>query len=193
MQTGTQRGLEIVKFAIDSTASRITVQAFATGLLSVLGHNPTIGMRDYEGQIQFVPTTFEKAHVRVTVRTNAMDVLDEMKGDDRKKLENTMYNEVLEVQRFTEAIFESKEIVVEKLSAELCNARARGDLTFHGVTQPLSFVALVTDLGTMLRISGAFSLRQSDFGIKPFSFAAGALRLKDELKFNFELVARVQD
>ncbi len=182
-----------MKFAIDSTASRITVQAFATGLLSVLGHNPTIGMRDYEGQIQFVPTTFEKAHVRVTVRTNAMDVLDEMKGDDRKKLENTMYNEVLEVQRFTEAIFESKEIVVEKLSAELCNARARGDLTFHGVTQPLSFVALVTDLGTMLRISGAFSLRQSDFGIKPFSFAAGALRLKDELKFNFELVARVQD
>jgi hypothetical protein len=48
-------------------------------------------------------------------------------------------------------------------------------------------------MGTMLRISGEFQLRQSDYGIKPFSFAGGALRLKDELKFKFELVARKQD
>jgi hypothetical protein len=45
----------------------------------------------------------------------------------------------------------------------------------------------------MLRISGDFSLRQSDYGIKPTSFAAGALRLKDELKFNFEMLARKQE
>ena len=38
-----------------------------------------------------------------------------------------------------------------------------------------------------------FRLRQSDYGIKPVSFAGGALRLKDELKFNFELVARQQE
>jgi hypothetical protein len=44
-----------------------------------------------------------------------------------------------------------------------------------------------------MRISGEFSLRQSDCGIKPVSFAAGAMRLKDELKFNFELVARLQE
>jgi hypothetical protein len=51
----------------------------------------------------------------------------------------------------------------------------------------------VTILGTMLRISGEFSLRRSDYEIKPFSFAGGVLRLKDELKFNFELVARRQE
>jgi hypothetical protein len=44
-----------------------------------------------------------------------------------------------------------------------------------------------------LRISGEFSLRQSDYGIKPVSFAGGALRLKDEVRFNFELVARRQE
>ena len=42
-------------------------------------------------------------------------------------------------------------------------------------------------------LSGDFSLRQSDYGIKPVSFAGGALRLKDELKFAFELVARMQE
>jgi hypothetical protein len=44
----------------------------------------------------------------------------------------------------------------------------------------------------MLRISGGFPLRQSDYGIQPFSFVGGALRLKDEIKFSFELVARKQ-
>ena len=58
------------------------------------------------------------------------------------------------------------------------------------MTQYQPVQASVTVLGTMLRISGDFVLRQSDYGIKPISFAAGALRLKDELKFTFDLVAR---
>src|SRR4029077_12411676 len=119
MQTGTQRGLAPVKFLIDPSASRFSVQAFATGLLSKFGHNPKIGIDDYEGEIQAVPETYEKAFVRMTVRTGALDVLDEMKNEDRKKLEQLMYGEVLEVQRFAEAVYESKQIKVDKLSADL--------------------------------------------------------------------------
>jgi polyisoprenoid-binding protein YceI len=86
MLTGTQKGLAPVKFKIDAAASRFTVQAFATGLLSAFGHNPTIAIRDYDGEIQFNPDTIDNASVRVTVRTGAMEVVDEMKNDDRKKL-----------------------------------------------------------------------------------------------------------
>jgi polyisoprenoid-binding protein YceI len=193
MHTGTQKGLAPVRFVIDATASRLTVQAFATGLLSSFGHNPKIGIRDYEGEIQLVRDTFEKALVRVTVRTNTMDVLDEMKSDDRKKLEQVMYGEVLAVERFPTAVYESKEIKVQKLSEDLLVARVAGELSFHGVTQSHSFDARVSRMGAMLRISGEFPLRQSDYGIKPVSFAGGALRLKDEVKFNFELVARMQE
>jgi polyisoprenoid-binding protein YceI len=193
MQTGTQNGLAPLKFAIDTTASRFTVQAFATGMLSVFGHNPTIGIRDYDGEIQFVPDTYEKALVLVTVRTGAMEVLDEMKSDDRKKLEQLMYGEVLDVQRFPTAAYESKQIKVQKLSDDLLVAHVSGELSFHGATQPHSLDARVTRLGTMLRIFGEFSLRQSDYGIKPVSFAGGALQLKDEVKFSFELVARAQE
>ena len=193
MDTGTQRGIASVKFLIDKRASRFTVQAIATGMLSAFGHNPTIGMRDYDGELEYVPETFEKTHVRVTVRTSAMEVLTEMKSDDRKKLEEEMYEKVLEVNRFSSAVFESKTITVEKLSGDLLRAHVTGDLSFHGVTQEHSFDARVTNMGTMLRISGEFSLSQSKYGIKPVSFAGGALRLKDELKFNFELVARIQE
>ena len=186
----TQRGLEPVKYTIDPGGSRFTVQAFATGLLSAFGHNPTIGMRDYDGEIQFVPDTYDKAVVRLTVRTNAMEVMDEMKGDDRKKLEQTMNEQVLEPDRYPAATFESKQVTIQNLGGDLLSAHVVGDLAFHGVTQSLPLDAGITNMGTMMRISGDFTLRQSDYGIKPFSFAGGALKLKDELKFHFELVAK---
>jgi len=193
MQTGAQRGLANVDFAIDKAASRFSVQAFATGLLSSFGHNPRIEIRDYTAEIQCVPETFEKALLRVTVQTVAMEVLDEMKKEDRQKLEREMYDNVLEVSRFPTATYESREIRVQKLSGELLRVQVSGDLSFHGVVQSQPLQANVTVLGTKLRISGDFSLRQSDYGIKPVSFAAGALRLKDELKFTFDLVAQRKD
>jgi polyisoprenoid-binding protein YceI len=193
MHTGTQRELVLARFLIDPTASRFTVQAFATGMLSSFGHNPTIGMRDYDGEIQFVPETFEHALVRLTVRTSAMEVLDEMKNDDRKKLEKEMYENVLDVEHFPVVVYESKEIAVQNLGSDVFLARVTGELSFHGVTQRHSVEGRVTNMGSMLRISGEFPLRQSVYGMKAFSFAGGALRLKDELKFKFELVARKQE
>jgi polyisoprenoid-binding protein YceI len=193
MDLATKRGLEPVKYVIDPSASQFTVQALATGLLSAFGHNPTIGIRDYDGEIRFVPETYESAYVGVNVRTNAMEVMDELNGDDRKKLEQTMYDQVLEPDRYPTVTFESKQITVQNLGGDLARAHVVGELSFHGVTQNFSLDGRVTNGGTMMRVSGDFTLRQSDFGIKPVSFAGGALKLKDELKFHFELVARRQE
>src|SRR5580704_732870 len=147
MQTATQKGLAPVKFLIDKTASRFTVQAFATGLLSSFGHNPTIEIRDYQGDLQFVPETYDKAFVRVTVNTVRLDVLDEMKRDDRKKLEQVMYDEVLDVKQFPTAVFESKEIKVEKSENGPIVAHVNGELSFHGFTQNQLVDARIQDMG----------------------------------------------
>jgi hypothetical protein len=63
----------------------------------------------------------------------------------------------------------------------------------HGVTRGQSIAVRVASFGTMLRASGEFSLQQTDFNIKLVSVAGGALKLKDELKFSFEIVARKQE
>jgi len=122
-----------------------------------------------------------------------MEVVDEMKKSDQAKLEQEMYEKVLDVSHYPTAVYESKEIIVQKVADGRLNAGVNGELSFHGMTQPLTLQANVNVLGTLLRIGGDFTLRQSDYGIKPVSFAAGALRLKDELKFTFDLVARKQD
>jgi hypothetical protein len=40
-----------------------------------------------------------------------------------------------------------------------------------------------------LRASGEFALRQTDYGIELVSAAGGTIKLKDELKFSFDIVA----
>ena len=45
-------------------------------------------------------------------------------------------------------------------------------------------------MGDILRANGEFTLRQTDYRIKLASVAGGALKLKDELKFTFDIVAR---
>jgi polyisoprenoid-binding protein YceI len=193
MPAATQRGLAPLRFVIDQTASRFTVQAFATGMLSTFGHNPTIGIRDFDGELGFTPESYENAYLRLTLKLATLEVLDEMKRDDRKKLEQTMNGEVLDVEDFPTAQYESKEITVHKPSSGPLSAHVNGELSFHGVTNRQSLDARIGDMGTMLRISGEFTMRQSDYGITPVSFAGGMLRLKDELKFKFELVARREE
>jgi hypothetical protein len=68
-----------------------------------------------------------------------------------------------------------------------------GTLSLHGRTGRLPVTAQVSLMGEMLRASGEFSILQSDYGIPLVSVAGGALKLKDELKFAFDIVARKQE
>jgi polyisoprenoid-binding protein YceI len=72
----------------------------------------------------------------------------------------------------------------------LYSATLDGNLSFHGVTRTQPVTARIVELGEMLRASGEFTLRQSDYGIKPISVAGGAMKVKDELRFSFEMIAR---
>ena len=40
-----------------------------------------------------------------------------------------------------------------------------------------------------MRAKGEFTLKQTDYGIKLVSVAGGALKIKDELKFTFDVLA----
>ena len=64
-------------------------------------------------------------------------------------------------------------------------------MTLHGVTRNgLWIMAQVFLNENEFRTQGDFTLKQTDYGIKLVSVAAGALKLKDELKFEFDLVGQ---
>jgi polyisoprenoid-binding protein YceI len=189
LSSATQKGFATVRYVLDPSVSRFTVQAFATGILSAFGHNPTIAIRDYDGEVQFAPDTYEDASLQLTAKTTTFEVLDEMKRSDREKLEQEMFSTVLDAARFPTVLYQSRQILVQKEGGNL-KVSVTGDLTLHGVTQQHSFEARAVNMDSTLRIFGDFTLHQSDYGMKQFSVAGGVLRLKDELKFKFELIAR---
>ena len=179
-------------YIIDGKASRFTVQAFATGLLARMGHNPTIGIRDFSGEMKFNPDKLEAGSFRLVIKTASLSVQDDITSKDLREMERLMNEEVLETAKFPEILYEAPSISVTKMTDTLCSATLNGKLTLHGVTRNQPIAVRVALLGSMLRASGDFSLDQTDYDIKLVSVAGGSLKLKDELKFSFEMVARQQ-
>jgi polyisoprenoid-binding protein YceI len=180
------------RYVIDTRASRFTVQAFATGLLARMGHNPIIGIRDFSGEMQFNPDKLEARGFRLVIQTASLSVQNDISDKDLREIERLMNQEVLETAKFPEIVYEAAAISVSKMTDMLCSATLNGKLTMHGVTRNQTIVVRVALLGSMLRASGDFTLEQTDYNIKLVSVAGGALKLKDELKFSFEMVARRQ-
>jgi len=180
----------VVRYRLVPAQSTFTVQAFAEGLLSAFGHDPVLAIKDFSGEVQFVPGSFEAASVKMTVKADSIVLSTEVKEKDRIEIEQTMREQVLEIAKYPEIVFVSSNISVTKLAEGRYRARVIGDLTFHGATQKnLWITPEVTVSGESLSAKGVFSLKQTDFGIKPFSAAAGTIKLKNELKFSFDIAA----
>ena len=182
----TETGL--VRYRLVPEQSKFTVQAFAEGLFSAFGHDPVLAIKDFNGEVQFVPGSFESASLKITIKADGIVLSNEVKEKDRVEIEQTMREQVLEIAKYPEIVFVSSNISVTRLAEGRYRARVIGDLTFHGATQKnLWITSEATVSGESLRAKGDFALKQTDFGIKPFSAAGGTIKLKNELKFSFEI------
>ncbi len=181
----------LVRYRLDPGRSKFTVQAFASGLLSGFGHNPTIGIRDFEGEAQFAPGLLADASLRFVIDARSLAVLDEIKEKDRAEIEQMMFDEVLETSDYREIVFQSTNITATRIAEGRYKARIIGDLKLHGITRNgIWIMSQITLEGDELHAQGDFTLKQTDYKIKLVSVAGGALKLKDELKFTFDLVGR---
>lgn len=180
------------RFVIDGRASRFTVRVIASGMLAVMGHNPTIGIREFSGEMRFDPEQLKAGSFHLAIKSSSLKVQDDISDKDSREIERIMNQEVLETGRFPEILYDASDISITKIGDSLFAASLNGSLTFQGVSRNETITTRVTWMGSMLRASGEFTLSQSNFGIKPVSVAGGALKLKDEIKFSFEIVARKQ-
>lgn len=177
-------------YRLDASRSRFTAQAFAEGLLSSFGHNPLIAIRGFEGEAECADDTLEAAKLRVRVNADSLAVDGDVKEKDRLEIEQMMREQVLETARFPEIVFESTSVAASRLSGGRFRLRIIGDLTLHGVTgRNLWIQAEVKTTDDGLRAQGEFTLRQTDYQIKLVSVAGGALKVKNEVKFSFDIVA----
>jgi polyisoprenoid-binding protein YceI len=179
-----------VRYVTDTKASQFTVQAFAAGMIAVVAHSPKIAIRDWTGVARFVPGTLSEASLSVRGKTSSFEALDELRDSDRRELHRVMAQEVLEVTRFPEFTFESSAVKAENQGQDQYRVSVTGNLTLHGISNSHSFFAKVAFGVDSFRAYGEFTLLQTDYGIKVASIAGGTLKLQDELKCSFYVVAR---
>lgn len=184
--------LSVRRYAPDPGVSRFTVRAFSSGLLSALGHNPTIAIRDFDGELRLPSDTLDAAHLQLSVNAASLAVQDQINERDRREMERAMRENVLEISRFPKIVYECANISGGYPRSN-SSVVLDGNLTLRDVTRSLKITARVNVFGDMLRASGEFAIQQSDYDIKPVTALGGTLRLKDELKFAFDIVVRKQD
>jgi len=163
---------------IDTANSKLHIHAFKSGLFSGFADN-------HEVEAPIVGGTIDEtaSRVRLVIDAQRMKVLDpQLSPDKRQQVQERMLGpEVLDSQRFPQIIFES----TDTKPAASDQLLVTGRLSLRGVTHPVSGSVRKQDG----RYIGTCTLKQRDFGIHPISIAGGTVKVKDELKIEFDIRA----
>jgi polyisoprenoid-binding protein YceI len=181
------------RYRLDPNQSRFTVQAFATGMLSMLGHSPTFAAREFGGEMRFAGSDVKDMQLELTVDAHAIDLLDRVKDADRREIMDRMRRDVLEVSAYPKITFQSAEVLASLTSPDRYNLQIGGRLTLHGVTLPHLVVGEFFVYKDGVRFRGETALRMSDYRIKPVSALGGTIKLEDAVKLAFDIVGLPED
>lgn len=112
-------------------------------------------------------------------------------ADEQADVTRTMTGKgVLDVKQFSTATFtvDTATLSAEKSADGHPQYKLTGEFNLHGKKQPLTVIAAVAEeQDGRQRLSGQFTIKQTDFGIKPYSAVGGLVAVTDELKIFGEL------
>jgi polyisoprenoid-binding protein YceI len=181
------------RYIFDPAHSQFRVQAFASGMLSAFAHSPTFAVRDFTGEFQFDPASPEATSLHMAVKADSLDLLDDLKAQDRADIETRMRQEVLLTATYPEIRFDGTAASASRIADNWYRLQIEGNLVIRGVSQTQKIDAQLRIGDAEARLSGEFSLAQSAFQIKRVSAVGGMIVLKDELKCSFDLAGQKQD
>lgn len=179
----------LVRYRIDTKKSLFTIHPFATGAAAILSHGLSIAVRDFTGELQFVPGTLQDASIHMKIKADSLNVNDDIKESDRREIERTMKEQILRSSEHPEIVFKSTAIHSKMTAENHYRVEVAGHLSLNGVVRSHSFDAQVILGAESVRANGQFVAKQSDFDIPLISAAGGMIKLKDEVKLHFYIVA----
>lgn len=115
-------------------------------------------------------------------------------ADQQKSSSNMLGSDVLYVQKFPRATFDIKSF--EPAEGQATGApgmyQLGGTFTLHGVSRPLAIRAKLepTTDPAVTRLRGSFAIKQTQYGITPYSALGGLVSIEDKLDIWGEFVLR---
>jgi polyisoprenoid-binding protein YceI len=178
-------------YQVDPARTRVTIAVGKSGAFSFLGHKHEVSGPIESGSVDVDPGNLLGSHVSLAIETSSLKVsgADEP-PEDRPKVQEAMESDkVLGVARYPRITFESTGVTGARPGTPVLDVVVVGQLTIRDVTRPVSIPVHVQLGDHSLNASGRFSVRQTEFGIKPIS-VGGAVAVKDKLDITFSLAAQ---
>ena len=180
-----------VRYQLDANRSKFMAEALAGGLLWFKGHNHLIAVRDFSGEARLDPDSIPSATLRLTARAASLEETSDVFTPQQKEIINKELREiVLHPDQFPDIVFQSTGTSGKAIGNGQYDLKLNGNLTLHGVTRPIVIPTHVTVSGDELRAVGKFSINRSDYNVKATSAFHGLVRVKNRLKFTFDMLGR---
>lgn len=179
-------------YRIVDAQSRFTIHVGKAGFLSSAAHDHTIAVKAFTGRVTVnAGTNISGASMEMDIDARSLKVADQgVSEKDRAEIQSEMESKVLEVSRFPRITFKSVSLSAVKADAGNWRFTLNGDLSLHGVTKRVAVPVTATVKPEQLNASGEVTIKQTDFGIKVYSKALGAVKVQDALKLSFNIIAR---
>lgn len=176
--------------------SRLRVVLYPEGPLSRFGHPHVVGGAAVDGWVALTGELHASA-LRLEVHVADLDV-DRPEWRSAEGFDPQMPGSAVADTRrnmLSGAVLDSAahpRIVIESLGVTGPAWQPDVDvrITLRGVARDLTVPVALNVTDARLIATGRFMIRQSDFGIEPFSAAGGRLRVADRLLIRFRVVAR---
>ena len=166
-------------------ASRFEVRTGKSGLFGFAGHSHQIRARAVEGWVVYRADDPSASRLEVSIPAESLEVLTPRDTAEIRKVAERMRTDVLQVSRYPEIRFTA---TVAAPSSK--GFRLKGELTMAGHTRSVPVDVSVRMAGDTLWAGGQFSVKQTDFGIKPVTAGpGGTVKVADQVKFDFAAVA----
>ncbi len=188
-------------YTIDSSASVVRILVYRGGALARLGHNHVMTATSLSGQVAVNPDpakstfdlSFPVAEINVDDTQARREVGDEFPGEisqgDRDGTRRNMLRaEVLDAEHFPRVSLRSVSI-----TPPLQTAKITARIAIKDVSRDVEVPVAIDVADARLTATGQFPIKQTDFGIKPFSIGLGALEVVDQLQIRFKIVADRKD
>ena len=170
-------------WSIDGSHGELMICTGVAGRAAQLGHRLTIAMRSWQATTQW--DSGEPVSAELTVDVDSLEVvrgeggLTPLSGPE-KILVRTNALRSLDARRFPRITFVAK--TIEKTGD---GYRLTGALTIQGKTRAQTVDVRTDDLDGSWWLSSETTVRQSAFGIKPYSQLLGSLKVADDVIVSF--------
>lgn len=178
-----------LRYRLDPSGSKFMAYAGRSGLLWFKGHGHHLAVRDFGGEAVLDPDSLANSSLLITAKAASIEETGEVFTPQQKEIINKELREiVLHPDQYPDIVFRSTEVRGKSTGTGQYELKIAGNLTLHGTTRPVTIPTNVTVSGNQMRSQGEFSISRGDFKVKATSAFHGLVRVRDKVKFEFDIV-----